>query len=203
MATHTKVVIYNHLTHRHEPLATGDTLDSSILPPSGGGVTPNYLAFTTTSQFSAGPVVPAGQTVVVKNDGSWISGSAGSNTFGSGNIHLIDAVPRAGFLTITFSGMITAGDVDRYDGGALHVTATNVGTWRFREFDIGPAAVLTGGGLGSGGGALGGSDPTAYLAVEFSASMFVGVGSPIDLTFTNNSNQDFEFIDYNLSVVQL
>ena len=37
MATQSKVVIYNPTTKRHEPLAAGDTLDSSILPPSGGG----------------------------------------------------------------------------------------------------------------------------------------------------------------------
>ena len=37
MATQSKVVIYNPTTKRHEPLAAGDTLDSSILPPSSGG----------------------------------------------------------------------------------------------------------------------------------------------------------------------
>ena len=39
MATQSKVVIYNPITRQHEPLAVGDTLDSSILPPSGGGST--------------------------------------------------------------------------------------------------------------------------------------------------------------------
>ena len=39
MATQRKVVIYNPVTKQHEPLAVGDTLDSSILPPSGGGST--------------------------------------------------------------------------------------------------------------------------------------------------------------------
>lgn len=39
MATQSKVVIYNPITKQHEPLAVGDTLDSSILPPSGGGST--------------------------------------------------------------------------------------------------------------------------------------------------------------------
>ena len=37
MATQSKVVIYNPITKQHEPLASGDTLDPSILPPSGGG----------------------------------------------------------------------------------------------------------------------------------------------------------------------
>ena len=36
MATQSKVVIYNPTTKQHEPLAAGDTLDSSILPPSAG-----------------------------------------------------------------------------------------------------------------------------------------------------------------------
>ena len=36
MATQSKVVIYNPTTKRHEPLAAGDTLDASILPPSAG-----------------------------------------------------------------------------------------------------------------------------------------------------------------------
>ena len=36
MATQSKVVIYNPTTKRHEPLAAGDTLDASILPPSSG-----------------------------------------------------------------------------------------------------------------------------------------------------------------------
>ena len=39
MATQSKVVIYNPTTKQHEPLAVGDTLDPSILPPSGGGST--------------------------------------------------------------------------------------------------------------------------------------------------------------------
>ena len=39
MATQSKVVIYNPTTKQHEPLATGDTLDPSILPPSSGGAT--------------------------------------------------------------------------------------------------------------------------------------------------------------------
>ena len=34
MATQSKVVIYNPTTKQHEPLAAGDTLDQSILPPS-------------------------------------------------------------------------------------------------------------------------------------------------------------------------
>ena len=34
MATKSKVVIYNPTTKQHEPLAAGDTLDSSILPPN-------------------------------------------------------------------------------------------------------------------------------------------------------------------------
>ena len=37
MATQSAVVIYNQTTKRHEPLAAGDTLDPSILPPSSGG----------------------------------------------------------------------------------------------------------------------------------------------------------------------
>ena len=36
MATQSKVVIYNPTTNQHEPLAAGDTLDASILPPSAG-----------------------------------------------------------------------------------------------------------------------------------------------------------------------
>ena len=36
MATQSKVVIYNPTTKQHEPLAAGDTLDASILPPSSG-----------------------------------------------------------------------------------------------------------------------------------------------------------------------
>ena len=36
MATQSKVVIYNPTTGRHEPLAAGDKLDASILPPSAG-----------------------------------------------------------------------------------------------------------------------------------------------------------------------
>ena len=36
MATQSKVVIYNPTTKQHEPLAAGDTLDASILPPSAG-----------------------------------------------------------------------------------------------------------------------------------------------------------------------
>ena len=36
MATQSKVVIYNPLTKKHEPLVAGDTLDASILPPSAG-----------------------------------------------------------------------------------------------------------------------------------------------------------------------
>ena len=39
MATQSRVVIYNPITKQHEPLAVGDTLDSSILPPGGGGST--------------------------------------------------------------------------------------------------------------------------------------------------------------------
>ena len=37
MATQSKVVIYNPTTKQHEPIAAGDTLDPSILPPSSGG----------------------------------------------------------------------------------------------------------------------------------------------------------------------
>ena len=37
MATQSKVVIYNPITKKHEPLAAGDTLDQSILPTSSGG----------------------------------------------------------------------------------------------------------------------------------------------------------------------
>ena len=37
MATQSKVVIYNPTTKQHVPLGAGDTLDPSILPPSGGG----------------------------------------------------------------------------------------------------------------------------------------------------------------------
>ena len=37
MATQSKVVIYNPITKQHEPIAVGDTLDQSILPPSSGG----------------------------------------------------------------------------------------------------------------------------------------------------------------------
>ena len=36
MATQSKVVIYNPTTKQHEPLAAGDTLAASILPPSAG-----------------------------------------------------------------------------------------------------------------------------------------------------------------------
>ena len=34
MATQSKVVIYNPTTKQHEPLAAGDKLDASILPPN-------------------------------------------------------------------------------------------------------------------------------------------------------------------------
>ena len=37
MATQSKVVIYNPIRKQHEPIAAGDTLDQSILPPSSGG----------------------------------------------------------------------------------------------------------------------------------------------------------------------
>ena len=37
MATQSKVVIYNPITKQQEPIAVGDTLDQSILPPSSGG----------------------------------------------------------------------------------------------------------------------------------------------------------------------
>ena len=37
MATQSKVVIYNPTAKQHEPIAAGDTLDPSILPPSSGG----------------------------------------------------------------------------------------------------------------------------------------------------------------------
>ena len=37
MATRNKVVVYNPTRKRHEPIAAGDTLDPSILPPSSGG----------------------------------------------------------------------------------------------------------------------------------------------------------------------
>ena len=37
MATQSKVVIYNPTTKQHEPLAAGDTLAASILPPSSAG----------------------------------------------------------------------------------------------------------------------------------------------------------------------
>ena len=37
MATQSKVVIYNPITKQHKPIAAGDTLDPSILPPSSGG----------------------------------------------------------------------------------------------------------------------------------------------------------------------
>ena len=37
MATQSAVVINNQTTRKHEPLAVGDTLDASILPPSSGG----------------------------------------------------------------------------------------------------------------------------------------------------------------------
>lgn len=36
MATQSKVVIYNPITKQHEPIAAGDTLAASILPPSAG-----------------------------------------------------------------------------------------------------------------------------------------------------------------------
>ncbi len=36
MATQSKVVIYNPTTKQHEPIAAGDTLAASILPPSAG-----------------------------------------------------------------------------------------------------------------------------------------------------------------------
>ena len=39
MATQSKVVIYNPTTKQHEPIAAGDTLDPSILPPSNGSNT--------------------------------------------------------------------------------------------------------------------------------------------------------------------
>ena len=39
MATQSKVVIYNPTTKQHEPIAAGDTLDPSILPPSTGSNT--------------------------------------------------------------------------------------------------------------------------------------------------------------------
>ena len=39
MATQSKVVIYNPISKQHEPIAVGDTLDPSILPPSSVGST--------------------------------------------------------------------------------------------------------------------------------------------------------------------
>ena len=39
MATQSKVVIYNPTAKQHEPIAAGDTLDPSILPPSNGSNT--------------------------------------------------------------------------------------------------------------------------------------------------------------------
>ena len=39
MATQSKVVIYNPTAKQHEPIAAGDTLDPSILPPSKGSNT--------------------------------------------------------------------------------------------------------------------------------------------------------------------
>ena len=39
MATQSKVVIYNPTAKRQEPIAAGDTLDPSILPPSNGSNT--------------------------------------------------------------------------------------------------------------------------------------------------------------------
>ena len=39
MAIQSNVVIYNPASKQHEPIAAGDTLDPSILPPSSGGST--------------------------------------------------------------------------------------------------------------------------------------------------------------------
>ena len=39
MATQNKVVIYNPTTKQHEPIAAGDTIDASVLPPSNGSNT--------------------------------------------------------------------------------------------------------------------------------------------------------------------
>ena len=39
MATQSKVVIYNPTTKQHEPIAAGDTIDASVLPPSNGSNT--------------------------------------------------------------------------------------------------------------------------------------------------------------------
>ena len=74
MATQSKVVIYNPTTKQHEPLAAGDTLDQSILPPSSGGSTrklwigkTNYNAvfIAQGSDYGAVPGLVVGQKYLV------------------------------------------------------------------------------------------------------------------------------------------
>ena len=74
MATQSKVVIYNPTTKQHEPIAAGDTLDQSILPPSSGGSArklwigkANYNAVFIAhgSDYGAVPALVVGQKYLV------------------------------------------------------------------------------------------------------------------------------------------
>ena len=74
MATQSKVVIYNPTTKQHEPLAAGDTLDQSILPPSSGGSTRklwigktdyNVVLIAQGSDYGAVPGLVVGQKYLV------------------------------------------------------------------------------------------------------------------------------------------
>ena len=74
MATQSKVVIYNPITKQHEPIAAGDTLDQSILPPSSGGsarklwigkTNYNVVYIAPGSDFGAVPDLVIGQKYLV------------------------------------------------------------------------------------------------------------------------------------------
>ena len=73
MATQSKVVIYNPTTKQHEPIAAGDTLDASILPPSAGSARKlwigkaNYDAvyIAPGSNYGAVPALVVGQKYLV------------------------------------------------------------------------------------------------------------------------------------------
>ena len=74
MATQSKVVIYNPTTKQHEPIAAGDTLDPSILPPSSGGsarklwigkTNYNVVYFAQGSNYGAVPDLVVGEKYLV------------------------------------------------------------------------------------------------------------------------------------------
>ena len=75
MATQSKVVIYNPITKKHEPLAAGDTLDQSILPTSSGGsarklwigkTTYNVVLLAIGSNYGTVPKLVIGQKYLVR-----------------------------------------------------------------------------------------------------------------------------------------